>query len=115
MENFSSAVCSALDPNSELVSPTLVWIQLLPPTPLLDDLVVFSLLKFWIGPQSEIPIIRAFGAGLFSLTVANADIAKFIVTLDGISDGMVILISMGPPAGSGASLRPSARSGIVPW
>ena len=93
----------------------MVWIQLLPPTPLPDDLAVFSLLKFWIGSQSEIPIIRFFGAGLFSLTVANEDIAKFIVTLDGISDGMVILISMGPPTGSGASLQPSARSGIVSW
>ena len=115
LENFSSPVCSPLEPNSELVSPTLVWIKLLPPTPLLDNLAVFSLLKFWIGSQSEIPIIRAFGAGLFSLTVANADIAKLIVTLGGISDGMVILISMGRPTGSGASLRPSARSGIVSW
>ena len=114
MENFSSAVCSALDPNSELVSPTLVWIQLLPPTPLPDDLAFFSLLKFWIGSQSEIPIIRFFGAGLFSLTVANADIAKIIVTLGGIRDGMVILISMGPPQAPGLRFGPQLGPGSSP-
>ena len=65
LENLSSPVCSPLDPNSELVSPSLVWMKLLPPTPLLDDLVVFSLLMFWIGSQLEIPIIRGFSAGLF--------------------------------------------------
>lgn len=74
------------------------WIsqlQLLLPQPVGT---IERLVNFWLGSAFQSPIIRSFGSRIFSISVANLQLAKFIVSLQGVCHGAFVLgFHEGPP------------------